>query len=120
MLLTLLIIVIFAGAAGDISVTRGMKNVGEITSFRPAALLKSVARISRSGFIWLGIFWKTIAFFGFLALLSRADLSWAVPAGASSYVVDAFAAKYLLGEKISRMRWAGALCVGLGVALISL
>ena len=120
MLLTLLIIVILSGAAGDISVTRGMKAVGEITSFRPSALFKDVTRILRNGFIWLGIFWKTISFFGFLALLSRADLSWAVPAGASSYVVDTLAAKYLLNEKISGMRWAGALCVGLGVALISL
>ena len=120
MLLTLLVIVILSGAAGDISVTRGMKSVGEITSFRPAALWKDASRIFRNGFIWLGIFWKTISFFSFLALLSRADLSWAVPAGSSSYVVDTFAAKYILGEKISPMRWAGALCVGLGVAMISL
>lgn len=119
MLLALLIIVVLSGTAGDVSVTRGMKTIGEITSFRPAALLKDLARVSRNGFIWLGIFWKTISFFSFLALLSRADLSWAVPAGASSYVVDTLAAKYLLNEKISGMRWAGALCVGLGVALIS-
>jgi uncharacterized membrane protein len=120
MLFTLLGIVILAGAAGDISVTRGMKAVGEVKNFRPAALLRSGVRIFQNGFIWLGIFCKTIAFFGFLALLSRADLSWAVPAGSSSYVVDSLAAKYLLHEKISRTRWAGALCVGLGVALISL
>lgn len=120
MLLALLIIVVLSGTAGDVSVTRGMKSVGEITSFRPAALFKDLTRVVRSGFIWMGIGWKTVSFFAFLALLSRAELSWAVPAGASSFVVDTLAAKYLLKEKISGMRWAGALCVGLGVALISL
>ncbi len=120
MLFTLLGIVILAGAAGDISVTRGMKAVGEITSFRPAALLDVAGRVVQNRFIWLGIFCKTISFFGFLAMLSRADLSWVVPAGASSYVVDTLAAKHLLHEKITGTRWAGALCVGLGVALISL
>ncbi len=120
MVFTLLSIVILSGAAGDISVTRGMKTVGEVSSFRPAALIRAAGRIFQNGFIWLGIFCKASPFFGFWALLGRADLSWVVPAAASTYVVDTLAAKYVLRETISRTRWAGAMCVGLGVALISL
>jgi drug/metabolite transporter (DMT)-like permease len=119
----LLAVVILSGAAGDVSVTRGMKSVGEVSGFRPFQpwmLLAAASRVFCNGFIWLGIACKTVSFFSFLALLSRADLSWVVPAGASVYVVDTLAAKYLLGESINRMRWAGTLCVGLGVALISL
>ena len=37
-----------------------------------------------------------------------------------TYVVETLAAKYLLSEKVPRTRWAVALCVCLGVALISL
>lgn len=117
---TLLVIIVFSGAAGDLCVTRGMKIVGEIASFRPMAILRSALQVGRTGYIWLGIFCKTISFFSFLALLSRADLSWAVPAAASTYMVDTLSAKYLLGEKISRTRWAGVCCVGMGIALISL
>ena len=120
MIPALLAVVVFTGSAGDVSVTRGMKNIGELTSFRPMALLKTIYQVCTSGFIWTGIGCKTIAFFSFLALLSHADLSWAVPAGATTYIVDTLAAKYILKETISPIRWAGALCVGLGVALLSL
>jgi drug/metabolite transporter (DMT)-like permease len=120
MIFALLTVVVVSGAAGDLSVTHGMKTVGEVNDFHLGALLRSAGRVFRNSSIWLGIFCKAIAFFSFLALLGRADLSWVVPAAASTYVVDTLAAKYVLRETISRTRWAGALCVGLGVALISL
>jgi drug/metabolite transporter (DMT)-like permease len=116
----LLGMVILSGAAGDLGVTRGMKHVGEVTDFHPRALLRMASSVFSNGWIWLGIFCKAIAFFTFLALLVRADLSWAVPAAASTYVVDTMAAKYILHESITPTRWAGALCVGLGVAFVSL
>ena len=117
---TLLALVVLLGASGDVCVTRGMKMVGEISSFRPRALVDSILRVMRCGPVWLGILCKAAAFFSFLALLSRAELSWAVPAAASTFIVDTLAAKYLLKERITGLRWAGTLCVGLGVALISL
>ena len=117
---TLLAVVILAGAGGDVSVTRGMKVVGEVSSVRPAFLLRVMGRVARTRWIWLGVLCKAVAFAGLLALLARADLSWVVPATAVSFVVETLAARYLLREQISQTRWAGALCVGLGVALISL
>ena len=116
----LLTIVILAGAGGDVSVTRGMKAVGEVSSLRPAFLVRLIGRVAQTGWIWLGVVCKAIAFAGLLALLARADLSWVTPATAVSFVVETLAARYLLGEHISRTRWAGACCVGFGVALISL
>ena len=117
---TLLTVVILAEAGGDVSVTRGMKAVGEVASLRPAFLVRVIGRVARTGWIWLGVLCKAVAFASFLALLARADLSWVTPATAVSFVVEMLAARYLLGEYISRTRWAGAFCVGLGVALISL
>ena len=96
-----------------------MKAVGEVSSFRWVNLLRMAGRTATNGFIGLGIFWKAVAFFSFLALLARAELSWVVPATAISFVVETVAAKYLLAEKISTSRWAGAVCVCLGVALLS-
>jgi drug/metabolite transporter (DMT)-like permease len=117
---TLLTVVILAGAGGDVSVTRGMKFVGEVSNFRPAFLIRVAGRVITTGWIWLGILCKTIAFGGLLALLARADLSWVTPATAVSFLIETLAARFLLGEHVSPTRWAGALCVGLGVALISL
>ena len=111
--------VVLAGAAGDVSMTRAMKSVGEISDFRPAGLAAAGGRAAMSGYLWLGIFWKAVAFFSFLALLTRAPLSWAVPASALSFVIETVAAKYLLSERVSAARWAGALCICLGVGLLS-
>ena len=117
---TLLTVVILAGAAGDVSVTRAMKEAGEVSSLRLAVLLPTLGRVGRNSSIWLGVVCKAIAFASFLALLARADLSWVVPATAVSFVVETLAARYLLREHVSQVRWAGAFCVGVGVALISL
>lgn len=120
MLFSLLTLMVLSGTAGDLSVTRGMRTVGQVADFRIQTLLRTIHKVLRTPFMWLGIVCKTVSFFSFLALLRRADLSWAVPAGATTYLMDTLSAKYLLGETISRARWAGVLCVGLGVALISL
>jgi uncharacterized membrane protein len=61
-----------------------------------------------------------ISFFAFLRLVSIADLSFAVPATAASYVFETVLAKYVLKERISGARWAGAWLVACGVALLSL
>ena len=115
----LLAAVVLAGAAGDVCVARAMKAVGEVRSFRLAALLATARRAAANLYLWLGALWKAAAFFSFLALLARAELSWVVPATAISFVVETIAAKYLLNEKISGSRWAGAVCICLGVALLS-
>jgi len=116
---TFLAAVVLAGAAGDVSVSRAMKTVGEISDFRPLALLRSGLRAAQNGFLWMGIFWKTVAFFSFLRLVVSAELSWVVPATAISFVIETVAAKYLLHERITAVRWAGALCICLGVGLLS-
>ena len=115
----LLAAVVLFGAAGDVSVARAMKAVGEVTSFRFAALLATALRAAGNLYLWVGVFWKAAAFFSFLALLTRAELSWVVPATAISFVVETVAAKYLLNETISGSRWAGAVCICCGVALLS-
>lgn len=116
----LLTAVVLAGAAGDVSAARAMKAVGEVNSFRFLALLATARRTAGNLYLWVGIFWKAVAFFSFLALLARAELSWVVPATAISFVIETIAAKYLLNEKISNFRWAGAICICFGVALLSL
>ena len=110
----LLTVVVLAGAAGDVCVARAMRASGGGGAWATAA------RAVRHTFLWLGVGWKAIAFFSLLWLLTFADLSWVVPATAVSIVLEVVAAKFFLRESISATRWAGVLCVCLGVALISL
>jgi drug/metabolite transporter (DMT)-like permease len=61
-----------------------------------------------------------VSFFAFMALVSVADLSFAVPATAVSYVIETILAKTVLKEDVGWRRWAGALLVCTGVAMLSL
>ncbi|HEY2380543.1 MAG TPA: EamA family transporter [Terriglobia bacterium] len=113
-------IVVLTGTAGDICVTRAMKRIGEVTSFRPSVVLPMLFRAFRHATMWLGIALMAVAFFSLLALLSWADASLVVPATALSYVTGAFGAKFILGEKVAPVRWAGVILVCMGVVLLSL
>ena len=113
-------IVVLTGTAGDICVTHAMKKIGEVPSFRPSVMLPMLASAFRHASMWMGIALMAVAFFSLLALLSWADASLVVPATALSYVSGAFGAKFILGEKVAPVRWAGVILVCAGVALLSL
>jgi drug/metabolite transporter (DMT)-like permease len=55
-----------------------------------------------------------------MSLISIADLSFAVPATAGSYILETILAKYLLKEHIGWKRWSGTLLVACGVVLLAL
>lgn len=118
--LLMLAAVVLTGAAGDVCVARAMRTVGELASFHPAPLFRFGLSAALNGFLWLGILWKAVAFFCFLSLVENTDLSWVVPASAVSFVVEIIAAKLFLRETVNATRWAGALCITAGVALVSL
>jgi drug/metabolite transporter (DMT)-like permease len=114
----LLAIVVLAGTAGEISVTRAMKRIGEVRQFHPRALLGVLGQAFRIKWMWLGIGLLAMAFFSLLALLSWENVSFVVPLTALSYVVGALMAKLFLKEEVDRIRWMGVLLVVLGVVLV--
>ncbi|HVB35125.1 MAG TPA: EamA family transporter [Patescibacteria group bacterium] len=114
----LLAIVVLAGTAGEISVTRAMKRIGEVHHFNPRALLGVLGRAFRIGWMWLGLGLLAMAFFSLLALLSWENVSFVVPLTALSYVVGALMAKIFLKEEVDRIRWIGVLLVVVGVVLV--
>ena len=116
----LVAIIVAATSAGEILQAAGMKRHGEIHDFRPGALGRVVYAISRNSFIVLSVVMMAVSFFAFMALISVADLSFSVPATATSYVLETLLAKFILKENVGRHRWAGALLVSAGVALLSL
>lgn len=113
-----LAIVVLCGTGGELAVTHAMKRLGEVHQFSPRAILGVVGRAFRQGWMWLGFLLMALSFFALLALLSWADVSFVIPATALSYAVGALGAKFLLGERVNRVRWAGVLLVCLGVALV--
>lgn len=117
----LLVALVAASAcAGNALQTLGMKLHGEIHDFRPGALGRAFARVARTWHVPVSVFLMGVSFFAFLALLSIADLSFAVPATAAEYVLSTIVAKYFLKEQVNWKRWTGAGLVACGVILLAL
>ena len=111
-------IIVIAGQLGDLSLSVGMKTLGEVKSFTPINVLRFLGRALRVKWLWIGIGLMAVAFFSLLALLSWANVSLVVPATAASYAVGAMGAQFLLGEHVNRRRWIGVIIVCIGVALV--
>lgn len=113
----ILIFVVVTGTGGEISLTHAMKLVGEVTDFRPRAILRFVGRAFRVSWLWVGLGLMTAAFYAFLMMLSWYPVSFVIPATSLAYVAGALGAKFFLRERLNATRWAGVLLICVGVAL---
>src|ERR1700739_671083 len=116
--LILYLLIIGAGTGGELCVARAMKTVGEVTDFRPSALLGLIPRVLRVPWMWAGVAFMATAFFSLLAVLSKEHVSLVVPVTALSYGADARAAIICLEEQVTPSRWAAVRLVCAGVALV--
>ncbi len=114
----LLFLVVVSGTGGEICVTRAMKRVGEVTNFRPLAILRVILRAMNVPWMWIGISMMALAFFSLLAVLSIENVSFVVPVTALNYAAGALGGKFFLGERVTPRRWAGVLIVCIGVTLV--
>ena len=73
----------------------------------------------RNTIILAAVACSALHFFAFVALLSLWDLSLVVPLGALVYVLGTGAARIVLGESVSQMRWIGVCLIAAGVAIIA-
>ena len=114
----LLASMVFFSSLGNVLLSRGMKQTGEILDFSPAALEAVFVKTFTNPSIWLGILSLLIFFVSYLLLLSWADFSYVQPASAIGYAFVAVLGYFVLGEFIPPMRWLGVLVICLGVALV--
>ena len=112
--------IVVATTIGEVLQAKGMRRHGEIRDFHPGALGRAVAVLARNWMVAASIVAMAISFFAYLGLLTVAELSFAVPATAITYALETVLAKYVLGERVTWLRWAGAALVIGGVALVSL
>ncbi|HSE37383.1 MAG TPA: EamA family transporter [Blastocatellia bacterium] len=121
MMTSLLIgLVVLGGSAGDVFITKGMKQIGEISTLNVRHLLRIFVRAITNRYVLIGVFFMAVSYFSFLGALRIADLSLVLPATSISFVITTIGARLFLKETINATRWAGILLVCIGVALLSL
>jgi len=114
----LFVLIVVVGTAGELCVSRAMKQIGEVHDFRPRAIVGVLARALRLKWLWIGIALMTVSFFSLLAILSFENVSFVVPVSALGYVAGALGGRFFLGERVNWRRWAGILLVCVGVTLV--
>jgi drug/metabolite transporter (DMT)-like permease len=82
-----------------------------------AVFLKTVFS---SPFLWLGLAAVVTVFIIWSSVLSKIDLSVAVPIASFSYVLVPVASVIFLHEKITTLRWMGIFFILAGVIFVSL
>jgi drug/metabolite transporter (DMT)-like permease len=113
--------IVLTSTAGDVLLSRGMKQVGDVGELRRRiGLLAVLARVLKNPNFLIGVLCMATAFYSLLFGLSWGDLSLVVPASTSlTFITNAFAAKLFLHERVDQRRWIAALLVAGGVVLLA-
>ncbi len=114
-----MLLAVTAGTVGDILLTKGMKELGDVSAMSLKGILNAAFQALTSPKLVMGTAMLAVFFFLWLAVLSWEDLSVALPMQALNYVLVAFLSQYYLHEAVTPLRWAGTILVIVGVALIT-
>src|ERR1700732_3406642 len=114
----LMILVMVACAnAGDLMLKRGMTKIGAV-QLSWAGLQHAFLLTVASPTIWLAIFFLIGFTASYMMLMSWADYSYVMPAGAFGYALLTFLAVVFLHENVSPRRWVGVVLICIGVLLV--
>jgi drug/metabolite transporter (DMT)-like permease len=113
-----LTIAILSQAAGNVFLSKGMKQIGSSSGIGEIGLLGPFSHAIGSPTIWLGTALLLIFFILFTAALSWADLSFVLPTISIEVIVNVAFADYFLNEPVSSVRWIGTVLISLGVILV--
>jgi uncharacterized membrane protein len=102
---------------GDLMLKRGMSRIGEVQPTL-AGLARAFPLTVANGSIWIGIIFLTGFMISYMTVLSWADYSYVMPAGAFGYAVLTLLAVIFLHEAVSTRRWIGVVFICVGVLLV--
>ena len=115
--LLMVLLMVVCAVVGDLMLKRGMSQSGSV-EFTPSGLMHALGLMMASATIWLGV----VFLLGFMAsqmtVMSWADYSYVMPAGAFGYALQTFLAVVILHETVSVKRWIGVLLICVGVILV--
>ena len=103
--------------AGDLMLKRAMLQIGAVELTAPG--IEHAFRMTvSSGTLWLGILFLTGFMLSYMTVLSWADYSYVMPAGAFGYALLTLLAVVFLHEGVSTRRWVGVALICVGVLLV--
>ena len=115
----LFLLFILCDTATQIFLKKGAINLGEIPLDEVSHIFLYVWNILTNFNIMVGVMFVLIAFFSWLAILSKVDLSKAQLMNSLVYVTVPLASIFFLGETIAMQQLMGILLISLGALIAS-
>jgi uncharacterized membrane protein len=103
--------------AGDLMLKRAMLEIGAV-QLTPEGIAHAFRLTVTNGTLWVGIFFLCGFMLSYMTVLSWADYSYVMPAGAFGYALLTFFAVIFLHEAVSLRRWVGVGLICVGVLLV--
>jgi uncharacterized membrane protein len=115
--LVMILTMVVCANVGDLMLKRGMMQIGAV-QISAAGLWHALLLTITNGTIWIGIFFLIGFMLSYMTVLSWADYSYVMPAGAFGYALLTLLAVVFLHETVSPRRWFGVLLICVGVLLV--
>lgn len=115
--LVMVLAMVVCANTGDLLLKRGMTNIGAV-EFSGSGLAHAFRLTVTNPIIWLGILFLLGFMICYMTVLSWADYSYVMPAGAFGYALLTFLAVIFLHESVSPRRWVGVILICIGVMLV--
>jgi drug/metabolite transporter (DMT)-like permease len=112
-------VIVICNTLGDVLNTAGMKRHGEVEHFTPRTIAHFVLSFFHNPLVMAGLGVLAVSFAALVVLLTIANVSFAIPATAVSFLLETLLAKLVLKEHVGWKRWVGASLVACGVVLLS-
>ncbi|MEJ2008037.1 MAG: EamA family transporter [Acidobacteriota bacterium] len=114
----LLALMVTFGAVGDVLLSQGMKQLGELQSWAPEQVFVFYSKAMEDRTVWQAIILLILLLESYMLVLSWADFSYVSPASAAGYVLVALMGYFFLGEHVPPTRWIGVALICLGVVVV--
>ncbi len=118
-LLIILLIGLLFEAAGVVYLNKGLKQVGEVRKITVPEVLRVVRNGVTNGNILLGVLFEALFVGTLLVLMSQGTVSFIWPLTSRGFVLTTIAARFILHEEVSLLRWSGVLLIVFGAGLIT-
>jgi drug/metabolite transporter (DMT)-like permease len=115
--LFMVLVMVVCANTGDLMLKRGMSRIGEVQP-TVAGLTRAFPLTMSNGSIWIGMFFLSGFMLSYMTVLSWADYSYVMPAGAFGYAILTLLAMLFLHEAVSPRRWLGVIFICVGVLLV--
>jgi uncharacterized membrane protein len=115
--LVMVLAMVVCANAGDLLLKRGMTEIGAV-AITPSGISHAFWMTVTSATIWVGILFLIGFMVSYMTVLSWADYSYVMPAGAFGYAILTLLAVVFLHENVTPRRWVGVVLICVGVLLV--